>query len=191
MLHVLQGVSEDGVRADECHGVTSSRVGDLLVAWAGPVEVDGARTARSWHWPGVQGSGSRRAASSARNWSTAAWSSGLRAPGAWPQPRKRRFIGGLLRGVGGAVGGRLEHARQVDVKVLDFDLAAALTEGAERIPVRPLALFQAKKPVLVAAVHRPRLVLACPGWKGLGQPEELFDCGRSRWLGTVQGIVRV
>ncbi|MGW3980851.1 hypothetical protein [Streptomyces mirabilis] len=30
--------------------------------------------------------------------------------------------------MGGAVGGRLEHARQVDVEVFDFDLAAAAAE---------------------------------------------------------------
>jgi hypothetical protein len=32
--------------------------------------------------------------------------------------------------VGGAVGGRLEHARQVDVEVLDFDLATSVAECA-------------------------------------------------------------
>lgn len=44
---------------------------------------------------------------------------------------------------------------------------------------------------LIAAIRRLRWPwLALDGW-GLGQSEGLFDCGPSRWLGTVQGIMRV
>jgi single-strand DNA-binding protein len=61
-------------------------------------------------------------------------------------------------------------------------------------PAVTAALFRTKewaRTGLIAAVRRLRWPWPAPGGQRLGQPEGLFDCGRSRWLGTVQGIMRV
>lgn len=44
---------------------------------------------------------------------------------------------------------------------------------------------------LIAAVRHLRWPWPALGEQDLGQPEGQFDCGRSRWLGTVQGIMHV
>lgn len=51
----------------------------------------------------------------------------------WPQRRNMQRIMGS--------GGRLEHARQMDVQGLSFDLAAAVPEGAGQ-EFSPLALYR-------------------------------------------------
>ena len=109
-------------------GAADQGDGDLVVAGSGVAALD-ERADPHGDVPGVQGCGSRTAASIARN-----------ASG--PQERGRRGLcrsggtcdgssSGLLLGVGGVgPGGRPDDSRQMHVQVLDFDVAAAVPEGS-------------------------------------------------------------